>query len=104
MKTKTLRHLAVIGIAMLVLDWIMGVMCASGTMPHWVFLLFNLPFGALYVWMESSWTGTHYELLGFTFGDIGSGVVFLFVVMAQSFCYTAIYEWRRNKLCRIASV
>ena len=96
MKTKTLRPLAVIGMTVLVLDWIMGVMCASDLLPHWVFLLFNLPFGALYVWMESSWVGTHYEMLGYTFGDIGSGVVFLFTVMAQSLVYFALDQWRRS--------
>jgi len=100
MKIKTLRHLAVIGVAVLILDWILGALCASGPLPHWVFLLFNIPFGSLYVWMESSWTGTHYEMLGCTFGDLGSGVVFLLTVMAQSLCYFAFYEWLRKKCGR----
>jgi hypothetical protein len=101
---KMLRHLAVIGAVVLILDWMLGVMCASGILPHWVFLLFNIPFGTLYVWMESSWAGTHYQMLGYTFDDIGSGVVFLFTVMAQSLCYFAFYEWRRNKHDRKAAV
>lgn len=103
MKTKTLRHLAVIGVAVLILDWILGAMCASGSLPHWVFLLFNIPFGAMYVWMESSWAGTHYQMLGYTFGEIGSGVVFLFTVTAQSLCYFALYEWLRKKRSRKVS-
>lgn len=47
--------------------------------------------------------GTHYELLGYTFGDIGSGVVFLFTVMAQSACYLFLFEWWRNKRHRPAA-
>ena len=73
------------------------MLCASGTLPDWTFLLLNVPFGAIYVWMESSWVGTHYEMLGRTVGDVGSGVLFLFVVMAQSLCYFALYEWLRNR-------
>jgi hypothetical protein len=103
MKPRVFRHLAVIGITMLVLDWIMGAMCAAGTLPHWVFLLSNLPFGALYVWMESSWVGTRYEMFGRTIGDIGSGLVFLFTVMAQSLAYTFLYEWWRIRQDRRAS-
>jgi uncharacterized membrane protein YphA (DoxX/SURF4 family) len=98
-KIKLLRDLLVIGVAVLILDWILGAMCASGGMPRWVFLLFNIPFGAMYVWMESSWVGTHYEVLGYTFGDDVSLVVFLFVIAAQSHFYFALYEWWRRKRC-----
>ena len=104
MKIKLLRNLVVIGVAVLILDWILGAMCASGALPHWVFLLFNIPFGVLYVWMESSWVGTHYEMLGYTFGDVGSLIVFLFVVAAQSLCYFALHEWWRKKRCRKVAV
>ena len=100
MKTKIWRHLVIIGLIVLILDWTLGVMCASGILPHWVFLLFNIPFGAMYVWMESSWAGTHYQMLGHTFGDIGSGVVFLLTVIAQSLGYFALYEWIRKKCSR----
>lgn len=96
MKTKVLRHFAILGGVVLILDWILGVMCASGTLPHWVFFIFNVPFGALYVWMESSWVGTHYQMLGFSFGDIGSGVVFLLTVLTQSLYYLVLYEWLRK--------
>jgi diacylglycerol kinase len=97
MRTRLLQHLVIIGVVVLILDWILGAMCASGMLPEWAFLLFNIPFGAIYVWMESSWVGTHYRMLGQNVGDIGSGVVFLFVVMAQSLCYFALYEWLRKK-------
>jgi len=100
MKMKLLRDLAVIGVAVLILDWMLGAMCASGGMPRWVFLLFNIPFGAMYVWMESSWVGTHYEMLGYTFGDVGSLIVLLFVIAAQSLFYFALYEWWRPKRSR----
>lgn len=84
MKTTLLREFGVVLGTVLLMDWALGVLCASGHLPHWVFLLLNLPFGALYVLMESSWVGTHYELWGWRFGDLGSLAVFLFVVIAQS--------------------
>lgn len=97
MDAVTLRRLgAVFGIVLLV-DWALGVLCASGHLPHWVFLLLNLPFGALYVLMESSWVGTHYELWGWRFGDLGSLVVFLFVVIAQSLLYFLAWRMVRGR-------
>lgn len=92
MNAVTLRRLGTFFGIVLVMDWALGVLCASGHLPHWVFLLLNLPFGGLYVLMESSWVGTHYELLGWRFGDLGSLAVFLFVVIAQSLLY--FQAWR----------
>jgi len=93
------RRWVAVALVVLIVDWIVGAMCASGTLPHWVFLLFNIPFGALYVWMESSWVGTHYEWLGQTVSDAGSLAVFLFVVVAQSLLCFALYECLRKKRC-----
>ena len=92
-----MKHLAIVGAAVLILDWVLGAMCASGSLPRWLFLLFPIPFGALHVWMESSWMGTHYDLLGHTTGDVESGAVHLFGVPAQTISYTALDEWLRNR-------
>ncbi|MHB9030358.1 MAG: hypothetical protein ACYC9O_16455 [Candidatus Latescibacterota bacterium] len=97
MKAQTWRYLGMIGITVLILDWIVGAMCTAGALPQWVFLLLNIPFGAIYVFMESSWTGTHYQIFGQIVGDLGSGTVFLFVVMAQSLCYFFLFELFRKK-------
>ncbi len=93
MKQQWLQHLVVIGVSVFILDWVLGGLCASGALPAWAFLPLNIPFGALYVWMESSWVGTRYEMLGRTVGDAGSLILFLFVVLAQSLCYFAFFEW-----------
>jgi hypothetical protein len=100
MKHQTLRHLVIIVASVFFLDWILGALCASGMWPVWTFLSLNLPFGAFYVWMESSWMGTHYEMLGHNVGDVGSLVIFLFVVLAQSLFYFALFEWIRRRCGR----
>jgi len=97
MKTILLREFGVVLGTVLLMDWALGVLCASGHLPHWVFLLFNLPFGGLYVLMESSWVGTHYELWGWRFGDLGSLAVFLFVVVAQSLLYFQAWRMARER-------
>jgi len=85
-----------IGAGVFLLDWFLGVMCAWGIFPLWVFLIFNIPFGAGYVWMESSWDGGHYRMLGLNFTEFGSLIVFLIVVAAQSLFYFALYKALRK--------
>ncbi len=98
MQVRRLRNLALIAGTLLALDWLIGVLCASGILPPWVFFLPNIPFGALYVWLESSWVGTHYEILGHIVGDIESLAVFLFIVVAQSLLYFALLEqWMKKR-------
>lgn len=97
MNKQTIRHWAVIGGAVLILDWILGVLCAADLVPHWVFVVCNIPFGALYVAVEASWAGTRYEMLGLTFGEIGSAVVFLLTVALQSLVYLGAYERLRRR-------
>ena len=97
MRTKMLRNLAMIFGVLFLLDWLLGAMCASGILPRWCFLLPNIPFGIFYVLMESSWTGTHYEMLGRTVGDIGSLLIFLFTVIFQSLFYFVIYVTVQGK-------
>jgi hypothetical protein len=101
MKTKWGRPFAIIGAGVFLFDWFLGVMCAWGIFPLWVFFIFNIPFGAVYVWMESSWTGNQYRMLGLSFTEFGSLVVFLVVVLGQSLVYFALLQWwkkiRRKK-------
>jgi hypothetical protein len=96
MGAKKLGDLLVTGAIVVILDWFLGVMCAWGIFPLWVFFIFNIPFGAGYVWMESSWNGNHYRMLGLNITEFGSLIVFLIVVAAQSLFYFALYEWLRS--------
>jgi hypothetical protein len=76
-----------------IIDWILGVLCASGIIPLWTFLVANFPFGGLYVWMESSWVGTHYVMLGRNVGDFGSLFIFGFAVLGQAGLYCILWRW-----------
>jgi len=96
MKTKWGRPFAIIGAGVFLFDWFLGVMCAWGIFPLWVFFIFNIPFGAGYVWMESSYEGDHSRMLGLNIGDFGSLIVFLIVIAAQSLFYFALYECLRS--------
>jgi hypothetical protein len=97
MKNKVWPDFIVITAIVLLVDWILGVLGAFGPIFKWIFLIFNIPFGAIYVWMESSWEGTHYLMLGHRVGDFGSLFIFLFVVLAQSCVYFAVYEWIKKR-------
>jgi hypothetical protein len=97
MKASRLRYFILILGTLLFIDWVLGAAQASGAIPTWTFLIPNFPFGALFLWMEHSWTGTHYMVMGYRIGDIGSLVVFLAVVLAQSFLYYLIYLWWYDK-------
>ena len=96
MKTKWKRHFTVIGAGVFLLDWFLGIMCAWGIFPLWVFFVFNVPFGAIYVWMESSYEGDYSRMLGLNIGEFGSLIVFMIIVVAQSLFYFALYELMRK--------
>ena len=100
MKGRRLRNLTLITGVILALDWLIGLLCAKGILPLWVFLLPNIPFGALHVWVESCWVGSHYEILGHIVGDsnIWLMTVFPFVVVAQSLLYFTLFEqWMKKR-------
>jgi len=73
-------------------DVILGALGSAGPVFKWIFLAANVPFGALFVWVESSYVGDAAYLLGIRVGEIGGGIVFLFVVLAQSMLYLFLYE------------
>jgi len=69
----------------------------SPTLPLWVFLLANVPFGGVYVWMESSWVGTRYVMLGHNVGDGVSLLISAGVVLAQGGLYSFLWSrWQRT--------
>lgn len=74
-------------------DWILGVLCVYKIIPLWVYLIFNIPFGGLYVWMESSWVGTHYVMLGHTVGDTASLLIAVISIFLQAGLYCLLWHW-----------
>ena len=83
--------------ALLLIDWILGVAQAQHIIPTWTFLIPNFPFGIIFILMEYSWTGAYYSVYGYRMGDLGSLVVFLLVVLAQSYLYYLLYTWWYEK-------
>ena len=98
MRVKVLKQFLVIILATVAIDWVLGAMCASGVLPLWMFFLANVPFGGIIVWMESSWTGTRYVMLGHTVGDGVSLLIFAGVVLAQGCFYSFLWNlWRKPR-------
>ncbi|MCX6565946.1 MAG: hypothetical protein NTW38_05915 [Candidatus Aminicenantes bacterium] len=96
MKKKMFCDWIVVAALVLLVDWILGIFSSFG-LAKLIFLIFNIPFGVFYVWMESSWVGDYSYMLGLKIGEFGGLLVFLFVVLAQSLVYLAIYEWIKRK-------
>jgi hypothetical protein len=88
---KLMPYVAIIG-ATLIIDWGLGMLCASGVAPLWTFLVANFPFGGVYVWMESSWAGTHYVMLGQRVGDVGALIIWAVVALAQAGLYCVLWH------------
>jgi hypothetical protein len=92
MTPKRLRNLTIVLLALLAIDWTLGVLITRGQLPLWTFAVANFPFGLLHVGLESTWTGTSYVVAGRTVGDVTSLTVMLFVVLAQGLLYFAVLE------------
>jgi hypothetical protein len=76
-----------------IMDWMLAVLCVYKIIPLWFYLIPNFPFGGLYVWMESSWVGTHYVMLGHIVGDFGSLVIFVISAFGQACLYCFLWHW-----------
>ena len=88
-----------------VIDWILAVLCTAKIIPLWTYLVANFPFGGLYVWMESSWVGTHYEMHGrfINISDEASFVIFGISVLGQACLYCFLWYWFKiRKINRLA--
>jgi hypothetical protein len=79
-------------IFLLVLDWGWGIAQVRGLVPLWSFAVLNFPFGLPYVWIESHWVGTHYEVSGRTVDELWSMGMFVFMVVAQSILYRGLWD------------
>ena len=88
-----------IALAMLVVDWTLGGLQAAHVIPLGSFLMFNLPFGLPFVWLESHWAGTRYTLgEGQSINEVWSFIALFFSVFAQAGLYSYLLgRWLRNR-------
>ena len=95
---RQIRAFIAITIGLLVVDWMLGMACANRILPLFVFLLFNIPFGVAYVFMESSWVGLRYEVGGRIVPEHVVAIVEFGGVFAQAvFYYILWYIWQRRR-------
>ena len=98
MSKKKVATLILIAGVLLMIDWILGVFVAHGILPNWVYLLANIPFGIVYVWTESQWVGSQYQVLGHAVSESWIGIAQLSAVGAQALVYFGIWEvWSRKR-------
>jgi hypothetical protein len=86
----TKRYLKIAAILLLE-DWALGAAQAGGLMPLWTFLAANFPFGAIYVWFESHWTGTQYRIGNQAVSELWPLLCFFPIVLAQAWLYCLLF-------------
>ena len=98
MSKKKVATLILIAGVLLVIDWILGVFVVHGILPSWVYLLANIPFRAVYIWTESLWVGSQYQVLGHAVSESLIAIAQLSAVGAQALVYFGIWEvWSRKR-------
>ena len=83
--------------ALLAVDWFMGAAQAAGIIPLWSFLAVNFPFGMIYVWYESHWSGSQYLLSNHVISDFWPLLFFFIVVFTQAWIYYLLFGLLSNK-------
>jgi hypothetical protein len=92
MSKKKVATLILIAGVLLVIDWILGVFVAQGILPNLVYLLANIPFGVVYVWTESQWVGSQYQVFSRAVSESRIGIAQLSAVGTQALVYFGIWE------------
>jgi hypothetical protein len=94
--TKTKQYLKIVAVLLLV-DWVLGAAHANHLVPPWTFLLANFPFGAIFVWLESHWTGNQYRIGDQVVSEMWPFVSFFATVFAQAWLYYLLFGlWRKR--------
>ena len=91
MNRKNLVILFAIMAAVIVMDWILGMLIVRAILPSWLFVLANFPFGFIYTWTEAHWVGTHYEIGGRLIGENVINIAQLGAVVLQAFLYYGMW-------------
>ena len=91
------RYLKICG-ALLIVDWALGAAQAAHVVPPWTFLAANFPFGGVYVWFESHWTGNQYRLGDQVLSEAWPLFLFFLIVLAQAWVYYLLFSlWLRRR-------
>jgi hypothetical protein len=86
-----IRRFISIAMPLFVADWVLAAMTMERVLPKWALVLANPPFGALYWWFESHWTGSQYVFYGRPVSDGVALLVMPTVVVLQAALYAALW-------------
>ncbi len=86
---KHARNWMCIALALLAVNWALGVFATKDILPLWTFVVVNFPFGTLHAWFESHWTGTRYSFAGTPVSETWGFVTFFAMVVLQASAYYA---------------
>jgi hypothetical protein len=93
----SIKRFALIALAMLGIDWALGVLHVWRVLPLWSFLVLNFPFGLPFVWFESHWAGTHYSVAGRNVSELWSFAAFFLSAFAQASLYSWLIGWWQRR-------
>ena len=91
------RRFLAISVALFFADWILASLTVARLLPKWSFAVANPPFGVLYTWFESHWTGTQYLFSGKPVGDGASLLIMPLVVVLQAAMYAVLWSSIRRR-------
>jgi hypothetical protein len=86
-----------IAAALFVIDWILGALIVARVLPWWTFPVVNLPFGFIYTWLESDWTGSSYVVNGRFVSDSVAMLTLPATVLPQAMLYAAVCRLLRHR-------
>lgn len=90
-------YLIILGI-LLVADYALAVLHTYRLVPLGTFLAANFPFGAVYVWFESHWTGNQYRIGNQVISEAWPFWTFFPIVFAQAWAYYWLFSfWLRMR-------
>ena len=85
------RRFLAIGVVLFLADWILASLTVARVLPKWGFAVANPPFGVLYTWFESHWTGTQYLFSGKPVGDGVALLILPLIAGLQAAMYAGIW-------------
>jgi hypothetical protein len=83
---------AVLAVLVFVMDWVLAGLILEGIARPWSFVAANPPFGLLYLWFESHWTGTQYLFNGRPVSDGAALLIVPVIALLQAMCYLPVWS------------
>jgi hypothetical protein len=99
-----IRRWAILALVVFAFDWVLGALIVAGVLWEWTFALLNPPFGLLYTWMGSYWTGTQTNIGGHVLSDELGLLVVPMVAVFQAGLYAVLWcfiELRRQRMGKL---